>query len=109
MKNLQHSQSTTSFDARIAVTAISFGKSARLRTELKQVFPNSFFNENGRRFNEAELIEFLKDADAAVVGVEPITDLVLSKTSQLKIISKYVISIKITTNTTITAITHISL
>jgi len=89
MKNLQHSQSTTSFDARIAVTAISFGKSARLRTELKQVFPNSFFNENGRRFNEAELIEFLKDADAAVVGVEPITDLVLSKTSQLKNISKY--------------------
>ena len=89
MKNLQHSQSTTSFDARIAVTSISFGKSARLRTELKQVFPNSFFNENGRRFNEAELIEFLKDADAAVVGVEPITDLVLSKTSQLKIISKY--------------------
>ena len=89
MKNLQYSQPPTSFDARIAVTSISFGKSVLLRNALKQAFPNSFFNENGQRFNEAELVKFLKDADAAIVGIEPITDLVLSKTSQLKIISKY--------------------
>jgi phosphoglycerate dehydrogenase-like enzyme len=89
MKNLQYSQSPISFDARLAVTSISFGKSDLLRNELCQVFPNAIFNEEGRRFNEVELIEFLKYADAAVVGVEPITDLVLSNTSQLKIISKY--------------------
>jgi len=89
MKNLQHLQSPISFDARIAVTSISFGKSVLLRDELKQAFPNSFFNEKGRRFNEDELIAFLKDADGAVVGIEPITDLVLRNTSQLKIISKY--------------------
>jgi len=89
MKNLQQSQSPFSFGARIAVTSISFGKSFILRDELKQAFPNSFFNEKNRRFNEAELIDFLKDADAAIVGIEPITDLVLSKTSNLKIIAKY--------------------
>jgi phosphoglycerate dehydrogenase-like enzyme len=89
MKNLQLSQSPFSFDARIAVTSISFGKSFVLRKELKQAFPNSFFNEKNRRFNETELIDFLKDADAAIVGIEPITDFVLSKTSNLKIIAKY--------------------
>ena len=89
MKNQKHFQSLNFLNLRVAVTSISFGKSPILRNELQQAFPNSFFNENGRRFNETELIEFLKGADAAVVGIEPITDLVLSKTSQLKIISKY--------------------
>jgi len=36
-----------------------------------------------------ELINFLRDADAAVIGTEPITDQVLSQTSRLKIVSKY--------------------
>ena len=89
MQNQKYSQSQRPLNPRVAVTSISFGKSDLLRNELQQAFPNSFFNENGRRFNETELIEFLKDADAAVVGIEPITDLVLSKNSQLKIISKY--------------------
>ena len=74
---------------RVAVTSISFSKSTILRKELNQVFPNSFFNEQGLRFSETELIEFLKDADAAVVGIEPITNQVLSKTDKLKIVSKY--------------------
>lgn len=89
MKNLQHLKSDTEFDARIAVTSISFGKSTTLRHELKKVFPNSYFNEQGRRFSENELTEYLTDADAAIVGIEPITDQVLSKTPKLKIVSKY--------------------
>jgi phosphoglycerate dehydrogenase-like enzyme len=89
MKNQKYSQSQRPLNPRVAVTSISFGKSDLLRNKLQQAFPNAIFNEEGRRFNEVELIEFLKDADAAVVGIEPITDLVLSKTSQLKIISKY--------------------
>jgi phosphoglycerate dehydrogenase-like enzyme len=89
MKNQKYSQSRNSLNPRVAVTSISFGKSLLLRNGLQQVFPSSFFNEEGRRFNETELIEFLKDADAAVVGIDPITDFVLSKTPQLKIIAKY--------------------
>ena len=78
-----------SSNPRIAVTSTSFGKSITLRKELKEVFPNSYFNENSSRLSEPELGNFLKDADAAIVGIEPITDIVLGKATRLKIISKY--------------------
>ncbi len=89
MKDQKTKQSPDPAGPRVAVTSISFGKSAVLREELERVFPNSVFNESGGRFSETELIEFLKDADAAVVGIESITDQVLSKIPHLKIISKY--------------------
>lgn len=89
MKDQKRTQSSGSSDPRVAVAAISFSKSVVLREELERVFPNSYFNERGCRFSEMELIEFLKDADAAVVGIEPITDQVLSGTPHLKIVSKY--------------------
>lgn len=87
MKNQKKTVSSPS--PRVAVASMSFSKSVLLREELKREFPNSFFNELGRRFSETELIEFLNDADAAVIGIEPISDQVLSQLSQLKIISKY--------------------
>ena len=43
----------------------------------------------GKRFDKNELIEYIKDADAIIVGLEPIDDEVLSKCQNLKIISKY--------------------
>ena len=89
MKNQGQTQPPASSDPHVAVTSISFSKSVALRKELERVFPNSFFNQRGRRFSEAELVEFLKSADAAIVGIEPVTDQVLSGTSRLKIVSKY--------------------
>ena len=89
MKNQVKTQSPTNLYHRVAVPSISFSKSAVLREELERVFPNSLFNETGQRFSEAELIEFLKDADAAVIGTELITERVLDNVHQLKIISKY--------------------
>jgi len=89
MKDQKQTQSTSSSTPRVVVPAISFSKSVLLREELERVFPNSHFNEKGYRFSEIELIEFLKDADAAVIGIESITDQVLSKTPHLKIVSKY--------------------
>ncbi|HIG31725.1 MAG TPA: hydroxyacid dehydrogenase, partial [Verrucomicrobiales bacterium] len=86
MKNQKQTQSS---GPRVAVTSISFGKSVILREKLKGIFPNCYFNEEGQRYSGAELVDFLKDADAAVVGIESITDQVLSETPQLKIISKY--------------------
>ena len=76
-------------EPKIAVTSISFGKTPTLRNELKQVFPNSYFNEKCRRFSEIELAEYLKNADAAIVGIEPINDQTLGRALNLKIISKY--------------------
>ena len=74
---------------KVAVTSVSFGKSALLRKELLKVFPSSVFNENGQRLFGKELIEFISDADAAIVGVETINDSILEHTHKLKIISKY--------------------
>ena len=74
---------------KVVVTSISFGKSTVLREELLQVFPNSVFNESGRRLSGNELIEFMSDADAAIVGIETINDSILEHTPELKIISKY--------------------
>ena len=85
--NLSHSLSIS--DRLITVASSSFSKSDLLRKELKGVFPNIIFNESGHPLSEAELSEFLKDADGTIIGIEPITDLVLSKASRLKIISKY--------------------
>ena len=74
---------------KIAVTSISFGKSAGLREELLRVFPNSVFNESGQQLSGKALIEFINNADAAIVGSETIDDSVLEHTPALKIISKY--------------------
>jgi len=74
---------------RIAVTSTSFSKNITLRKELRKNFPNSVFNEPGIQLSEHQLIRFLKDKDAAIVGTETITEKVLSQTPRLKIISKY--------------------
>lgn len=76
-------------EPKIAVTSISFGKSASLRKKLLRFFPNSVFNEGGQRLSGNELIEFISDADAAIVGIETINDSILDNTPKLKIISKY--------------------
>ena len=73
----------------VAVSSISFSKNLSLRSKLKQTFQNSIFNETGGNLSEDELITFLENKDAAIVGIEPITDKVLSQSPQLKIISKY--------------------
>ena len=74
---------------KIVVTSLSFGKSEFLRQELNKIFSNSFFNETGRHLTKAELIEVLKDADAAIVGLDKIDESILGKASRLQIISKY--------------------
>jgi len=86
---IQKSPNSDSSNLRVAVTSSSFSETDILKQELKQSFPNCFFNERGRPLNEAQMIEFLKDADAAVVGLEPINGRVLDNAPRLKIVSKY--------------------
>ena len=82
--------SSHSTGLRVVVTSSSFSKSDVLREELQRSFQNCFFNEQGRPLTEeADLIEFIKDADAAVVGVEHISEHILDNAPNLKIISKY--------------------
>lgn len=75
--------------AKVVATAPAFCESALLRAELSRLFPNSEFNDKGCYLPESELIEFLKNADAAVVGRDPINEKVLTALPRLKIIAKY--------------------
>ena len=74
---------------RVMVASTSFAKLSILCDELKRFFPNAHFNNTGKHLSEPELIDFLEDADAAIIGKEKINDNTLQKARRLKIISKY--------------------
>jgi lactate dehydrogenase-like 2-hydroxyacid dehydrogenase len=59
-----------------------------MRQGVLNVYPNAKFHDI-KHHQEDELIEFLRDCDAAIIGFEPVTDRVLSALPHLKLISKY--------------------
>ena len=73
----------------IVATSPSFSKNKILQQEIYRHFPNVKLNLEGKRFNQDELIEYIKEADAIIVGLEPINQEVLDACLNLKIISKY--------------------
>lgn len=74
----------------IGVTTVAFSKDQELVDELNGIgFKQVLTNEPQRRFTQNELIEFLSKCDAAIVGLDKITEEVLSKVPNLKAISKY--------------------
>ena len=74
---------------KIVTTSPSFSKNITLQKEIYKYFPNAKLNLNGKRFNKDELIDFIKDANGIIVGLEPIDSEVLDSCPNLKIISKY--------------------
>lgn len=74
---------------KVAVTSRSFSKNSYLREKLLEKYPKSYFNEKGQNYSQAELIEFLKPASAAIVGLEKIDQETLQALPNLKTISKY--------------------
>jgi phosphoglycerate dehydrogenase-like enzyme len=79
----------TVFPARIGITPPAICKLKPFRDNLLATFPNAVFNETGKYFSEEELVHFLKDADAGLIGRDPVTENVLSALPNLKIVSKY--------------------
>ena len=73
----------------IVATSPSFSKNKILQNEIYKHYPNAKLNLEGKRFNKEELIEFIKEADAVIVGLEPIDEEVLAGCPNLKIVSKY--------------------
>lgn len=74
----------------IGVTTVAFSKDKELVHELKSVgFKQVIINEPQRRFTQDELIEFLSKCDIAIIGLDKITEEVLSSVPNLKAISKY--------------------
>jgi len=74
---------------KIVVTPPAFYKSEALKLKLSSLFPNTVYNQNTDYLSGEELMNFLKDADAAIIGRDPVTQNILNALPQLKMISKY--------------------
>jgi phosphoglycerate dehydrogenase-like enzyme len=74
---------------RLGVSADHITRHPAMRQEVLNVHPNAKFPDIQHRLNEDELIDFLHDCDAAIIGFEPVTERVLSALPKLKLISKY--------------------
>src|SRR5512134_1342914 len=82
------STTSTTFK-QLGVCADHVNRHPAMRQEVLKLHPKAKFHDAGHRLNEDELIEFLQDCDAAIVGFEPVTERVLSALPQLKLIAKY--------------------
>ncbi|MCB9335092.1 MAG: phosphoglycerate dehydrogenase [Flavobacteriales bacterium] len=74
---------------KVAVTSPSFSKHPDLIAKMNQEFPDAKLNTEGLRFTHEGLVEYLKGYDAAIVGLDDVTDEVLNDLPDLKIIAKY--------------------
>jgi len=77
---------------RVKVTSPSFSKNQLLVKKLKEKFCNVEVNSLGVRFSKNDLIDFLQDADAVIVGLEKMDKEVIDRTN-LKAVSKYGVGI----------------
>src|SRR4051812_29148909 len=60
-----------------------------LRNELLAAYPNAKLNQVNRVFDETETVDFLRGCDAAIIGLEPITERVLAALPELRAIGKF--------------------
>ena len=73
---------------RVAVPSISFCQTESLRQAVLEKYPDTRFNEEARRMTDDELVVFLSDRDAAIMGLENLTADMLDQLPELKIISR---------------------
>jgi len=73
----------------IAVTSRSFSKNDFLINELRNLYSSIILNNSGETLKGDKLIEFLKPATKAIIGIEKISDSELSQLPKLRVISKY--------------------
>ncbi len=82
-KNLQNRVS------HVAVCSRSFSRNEKLRTELLARYDHVTFNDSGKQFEGDDLVSFLDNHDKAIIALECISEDVLLRLPELKIISKY--------------------
>lgn len=70
---------------KIVVTPPAFYKSEALKFKLSSLFPNTVYNQSTDYLSEAQLLNFLKDADAAIIGRDPVTQDTLDALPQLMV------------------------
>lgn len=74
---------------KITVTTRAFSKNKELREELNKHYSNVKFNIEELKLEGQKLIDFIKDADGLIIGLEEINEVVLKQCPNLKIIVKY--------------------
>jgi D-3-phosphoglycerate dehydrogenase len=75
---------------RVKVTTASFSRTGELRAAVAAAFPDVVFRPDAHGALEGEgLMAFLSDADAAIVGLDPITESTLDALPRLRAICKY--------------------
>lgn len=73
----------------ICVANAAFSKNNILVEQLLNEFPEAKFNFAGLRLTGDDLVDFLFDADAAIIGLEEINTKILDSLPNLKFISKF--------------------
>ena len=73
---------------RVAVTSKAFARTPALVDYLTNAFPDYKLNNASRTLTEDETVEFLADADAVILALEPMTEAVLARLPRLKAIAK---------------------
>jgi D-3-phosphoglycerate dehydrogenase len=74
---------------KVKVSTIAFSNNQSLVDLLIEHFPDSEVNTDGTRLTGKDLINFLEDTDALIVGLEKIDGELLDQLPRLKYISKY--------------------
>jgi len=74
---------------KVLITTVPFGAKNRLPLELLESAGIEYLiNPIGRKLKEDELADMVTDFDVLIAGTEPITDKVMSRASNLKLISR---------------------
>jgi len=74
---------------KIAVTTIAFSKNKFLRENLEKNFYDVKFNDLGKRLSNEDLMDFLKDSEVAIIGLDIINEKTLKNLPNLRCIVKY--------------------
>ena len=74
---------------KVKVSNLAFSKNEELVKMLLTYFPDAEVNKTQSRLSGDDLIEFFYDAEGIIVGLEPITDSLLDRLPNLKVISKF--------------------
>ena len=74
---------------KIVATSPSFSKNIKLQKEIYKYFSDVTLNLEGTKFNENQLIDYIKNADAIIIGLDNINATILDKCPNLKFIAKY--------------------
>lgn len=73
---------------KVAVSSRSFSQHPTLRHQLQQAFAAVKFNEEGKQLTGDELVQFLKGAEQAIIGLDVVDEALLSALPDLKVICK---------------------